>query len=83
MEVVWRFEQRAFYIGSWRVKLILAPHTPLANVMKCKHIHTQSDWYRIDTDLRNKYDVKQRSTMCMRDASSLIIYMQYTGVKQV
>jgi len=25
MEVVWRFEQRTFYIGSWRAKLILAP----------------------------------------------------------
>ena len=24
LEVVWRFEQRTFYIGSWRVKLILA-----------------------------------------------------------
>jgi hypothetical protein len=24
MEVVWRFEQRTFYIGSWRAKLILA-----------------------------------------------------------
>ena len=23
-EVVWRFEQRTFYFGSWRVKLILA-----------------------------------------------------------
>ena len=26
MEVVWRFEQRTFYIGSLRVKLILATH---------------------------------------------------------
>jgi hypothetical protein len=25
MEVVWRLEQRTFYIGSWRAKLILAP----------------------------------------------------------
>jgi hypothetical protein len=23
VEVVWRFEHRTFYIGSWRVKLIL------------------------------------------------------------
>jgi hypothetical protein len=25
MEVGWRFEDRTFYIGSWRAKLILAP----------------------------------------------------------
>ena len=25
VEVVWRFEQRTFYIGSWRAKLIFAP----------------------------------------------------------
>ena len=26
LEAVWRFEQRTFYIGSLRVKLILATH---------------------------------------------------------
>jgi hypothetical protein len=25
VEVVWRFEQRTFYISSWRAKLFLTP----------------------------------------------------------
>ena len=29
LEVVWRFEPITFYIGSLRVKLILAPHALL------------------------------------------------------
>ena len=29
LEVVWRFEPIAFYIGSLRVELILAPHALL------------------------------------------------------
>jgi hypothetical protein len=39
--VVWRFEHRTFYIGSWRVKLVLACQEVL------KWVWSSMNWYRM------------------------------------
>ena len=72
LEVVWRFEPITFYIGSLRVKLILAP------IYKCtSSLPNMEGFVSKNNQLPTKLMLNQRITLVCSNSLKVLIFIYF------